>query len=244
MVAYALTYFNVAGRAELIRLLFIVSGTLFTDNRIESAQWPALKANTTWGSLPYLEVDGKILGQSNAIVYYVSNQLGLGGEGEWNRAIVQSIVLATNDIKDGLSQFVRGDPSLKEKNLSKLKDATIPTILGRAEKVIQVYGSDDYSVGSKLTVADLALYDTIRQVEANKQTGITNIAANYPRIAKCGAPIDVTELGLIVGQVMELSGTTYNAALPASLWDPKRGNCIQCTNTVQDEIARCRGGQQ
>ncbi|OQV20662.1 hypothetical protein BV898_05246 [Hypsibius exemplaris] len=96
---------NVAGRAELIRLLFIVSETLFTDSRIEPAQWPALKANTTWGSLPYLEVDGKTLGQSNAIIFYVSNQLGLGGEGEWNRAIVQLIVLATNDIKDGLSQL-------------------------------------------------------------------------------------------------------------------------------------------
>ncbi len=43
MADFKLTYFNVCGRAELTRLIFAKSGTAFEDDRIEFADWPAIK---------------------------------------------------------------------------------------------------------------------------------------------------------------------------------------------------------
>ena len=56
MSDFKLTYFNVAGRAELIRLIFAKSGTAFEDERIEFADWPARKGKGDSGKETQCEV--------------------------------------------------------------------------------------------------------------------------------------------------------------------------------------------
>lgn len=73
MEKYKLIYFNLNGRGEFIRLIFVAAGKEFTDVRTTFAEWPALKKTITcpFDQLPVLEIDnGKtkhILAQSNAI---------------------------------------------------------------------------------------------------------------------------------------------------------------------------------
>ena len=71
MVHYKLTYFNLRGRAELIRYIFAAAGQEYEDVRIEKENWPAEKPKAPFGALPYLEVqDGAnsfVLPQSCAI---------------------------------------------------------------------------------------------------------------------------------------------------------------------------------
>ena len=44
MSTYKLTYFDIRGRAEVARLLFVKSGTQFEDNRVDFFdEWPELK---------------------------------------------------------------------------------------------------------------------------------------------------------------------------------------------------------
>ena len=43
MSTYKLSYFNLTGLGEPIRLLFHYSNTKFEDNRIEMENWPKLK---------------------------------------------------------------------------------------------------------------------------------------------------------------------------------------------------------
>jgi hypothetical protein len=43
---YKLTYFNLMGRAEPIRLIFVQAGVQYKDHRIETKEWPALKLSS------------------------------------------------------------------------------------------------------------------------------------------------------------------------------------------------------
>ena len=56
MAQYKLTYFAIRGRGEPIRLLLVEAGQEFTDERVQFADWPALKPSTPFGQLPVLEV--------------------------------------------------------------------------------------------------------------------------------------------------------------------------------------------
>ena len=47
MPQYKLTYFNGKGRAEPVRLLLAHAKVDYVDDRIEGAQWPAIKASKT-----------------------------------------------------------------------------------------------------------------------------------------------------------------------------------------------------
>ncbi len=48
---YKLTYFNMRGRGELIRLLFALAKVKFDDHRIEQSEWPAFKETTPFGQV-------------------------------------------------------------------------------------------------------------------------------------------------------------------------------------------------
>ncbi|KAJ8021969.1 Hematopoietic prostaglandin D synthase [Holothuria leucospilota] len=73
MVVFKLTYFDVRGRAEPIRYLFALAGVEYEDKRLTSEEWKKLKPNTPFGGLPILEVDGKVLGQTQAICRHVAH---------------------------------------------------------------------------------------------------------------------------------------------------------------------------
>jgi glutathione S-transferase len=54
-----LTYFDApVSRGEECRLALSIGGVDFEDIRIKSADWPALKPKTPFGSLPVFEVPG------------------------------------------------------------------------------------------------------------------------------------------------------------------------------------------
>ena len=62
--------FPLPGRAEKVRLAFVLGGVEFEDVRVPPADWPALKPNTPYGQVPILEIDGAVMGQSEAMLRY------------------------------------------------------------------------------------------------------------------------------------------------------------------------------
>ena len=72
MAKLKLTYFDFhGGRGEPARLALSIGGIAFEDDRVPPSDWASRKAQTPFGALPVLEVDGQVVAQSNAINRYV-----------------------------------------------------------------------------------------------------------------------------------------------------------------------------
>ncbi len=74
------TYFDVRGRAEIIRLLLEESSTAYHERRITIDEWPELKSNFTFGQIPVYEEGELLLNQCNAIYRYLGRKLDLYGD--------------------------------------------------------------------------------------------------------------------------------------------------------------------
>eukprot|EP00171_Calliarthron_tuberculosum_P006947 IDg6947t1 len=74
-----LTNFDYKGRAEAIRLAFIVGGIDFEDERIslEEFEQRRERGEFPFKLLPILKVDGKTFAESNGILRYAGNLAGL-----------------------------------------------------------------------------------------------------------------------------------------------------------------------
>merc|ERR1712039_383314 len=72
-----LTYFDLEGRGELIRLLLHAGNIDFEDFRFGFDEWAKHKPNTPFGSVPVLHWDGEEMAQTMAIVRFVAMMVAL-----------------------------------------------------------------------------------------------------------------------------------------------------------------------
>jgi prostaglandin-H2 D-isomerase / glutathione transferase len=67
-----LSYFNIEGVAEHVRLALLLSRTPFEDHRVAYPDWPAMKPTTPNGQLPIMTFeDGTVRAQSKAMLRWV-----------------------------------------------------------------------------------------------------------------------------------------------------------------------------
>merc|ERR1712025_286305 len=165
-----LTYFNLRARGEGPRLILHYAGKKFEDVRItpsfqNPAEWSEVKPNTPWGTVPVLEYDGLVLGQSLTIARFLATEFGLAGNTNLERAQADELVDALNDLGGKAAQlFFAKD----QEGMKKHAGETVPTALGKIEKMLVSRGGE-YMVGGALTYADLYLFAYI-DVLQNKDT--------------------------------------------------------------------------
>ncbi|KAK2499963.1 hypothetical protein MC885_012135 [Smutsia gigantea] len=102
MPNYKLIYFNMRGRAEIIRYIFAYLDIKYEDHRIEQSDWPEIKPMLPFGKIPILEVDGLNLHQSLAIARYLTKSTDLAGKTELEQCQVDAIV---DTLDDFMSRF-------------------------------------------------------------------------------------------------------------------------------------------
>lgn len=197
MVQYKLNYFAVRGRGEMIRLLLVDAGQEFIDNRIEFADWPALKAQAPFAQLPYLEVhqdDGKVinLAQSVTILRFLARRLGYtGGSSDLEQAITDQYADLTTDLVTELTKVhFEKDEAKKAELATKLANETLPAQLALFEK--RLGENKGFLSGNSLSYADFYLFTTLEWLDEEKRNGVfqkfPNIKAldnqirNRPRI--------------------------------------------------------------
>ncbi|XP_033230948.1 glutathione S-transferase-like [Belonocnema kinseyi] len=161
---YKLIYFNARGRAEHIRYIFAYAGIDYIDERIPKERWPEIKKTMPYGMLPVLEVDGKLISQSNAVARYLSRKHGLTGKDEWEAMLCDVLVDTLGDLKQELFQYrTEEDMFKKEDKKVKLMKETIPFYLNKFEKTIAE--NNGFAVGSNTTWTDFVFAVALENFE-------------------------------------------------------------------------------
>jgi len=161
-----LTYFNIRGLAENIRLILAQAGVEYEDNRIEFADWPALKETTPFGKLPVLEYDGKMLCESIAICRFLAKENGLTGPDNWTAAEADMVVDSIMDMTyRELMPVIKAKEEEKEALKAKCIEEVVPKVFGALIKQLEKNGGSHFA-GSELTWADIIaanMFDSMSQ---------------------------------------------------------------------------------
>ncbi|GAU98994.1 hypothetical protein RvY_10057 [Ramazzottius varieornatus] len=169
-----LHYFNLRARGELIRWILSYSGQEWVDHRIEFAEWPAIKATTPFGQLPYIEIEGKEpLAQTYAIARYLSRQHGLAGTNAWEEGQVDALADYAADAAKGFSTYVQAFMAKDEKKAQAAREeytgTTVKPFLSTFEKTLQHNKSgSDYLVGTKPSWADFVVVQLLDEAQRLK----------------------------------------------------------------------------
>jgi prostaglandin-H2 D-isomerase / glutathione transferase len=166
MPKLVLTYFDFDGsRGEAARLALHVAGIAFEDQRIARSDWPALRDRMPYLSLPVLEVDGKLIAQSNAINRYVGKLAGLYPKDDWQAALVDEVMDAVEDITFRIGNTFALEGEAKKKAREALAAGHIAHFLQQFETRLKA-GGGEWFVEKRLTVADLKCFLWVRWLKS------------------------------------------------------------------------------
>jgi prostaglandin-H2 D-isomerase / glutathione transferase len=158
MAKLKLTYFDFdGGRGEPARLALHIGGIAFEDNRIAGKDWPAFRDRTPFLAMPMLEVDGKVLTQSNTINRYVGRLTGLYPQDDWQALKCDEVMDAVEDIGSRIAQTLDLAPEAKKQAREELVAGHLTRYLEQMQSRLTAAGGEYFADG-RLTVADLKVY--------------------------------------------------------------------------------------
>src|SRR4029078_3027041 len=140
-----------------------IGGIPFEDDRVAPSDWPARKADTPFGALPVLEVDGQTLSQSTSINRYVGTLRDLYPKDAWQAALCDEVMEAVEDINTKLAGTFFLPDEEKKAQRKALAEGPIPFYLTRLQQRLEAHGGR-YFAADRLTVADLKVSELIRNL--------------------------------------------------------------------------------
>jgi prostaglandin-H2 D-isomerase / glutathione transferase len=166
MAKLKLTYFDFhGGRGEPARLALSIGGIAFEDDRVPPSDWASRKAQTPFGALPVLEVDGQVVAQSNAINRYVGKLADLYPSDSWQAALCDEAMEAVEDITNKIGATLFLPEEQKKAQRKELAEGPIPFYLTRLQQRLEAHGGRYFSA-DRLTVADLKVFVWIRHLKS------------------------------------------------------------------------------
>ncbi|XP_071808423.1 glutathione S-transferase-like [Asterias amurensis] len=157
---FKLTYFDIRGKAEVIRLMFAASGVEFEDKRIAVEDWSKIKPSTPFGRLPVLEFDGNVLPETKAIAGFVARATGLYGQSSLEQARIDVVMEIIHDLQLTFSiGQVQKDAKNKEELIKSFFEKDCLKFVNWLEGLlVQNQGGDGFFVGDSVSMADLDFY--------------------------------------------------------------------------------------
>ncbi|KAH3880158.1 glutathione S-transferase 1-like [Dreissena polymorpha] len=164
MTSYKLYYFEARGAAELARLIFKQAGVEFEDIRYSRDEWPHHKPEMPIGAMPVLEVGGQKICQSMAIARYLAKEFDLFGTNNMEELLIDELMELFAEIssKHATKIYYEQDETKKLELVKALQTDAAPVYLNLIEKRLKENnGGSGFYVGSKVSVADLLLYNSM-----------------------------------------------------------------------------------
>jgi glutathione S-transferase len=157
-----LTYFDFdGGRGEPARLALHLGGIAFEDRRIAFKDWDAHRESTPFRALPVLEVDGRVVAQSNSINRYVGRLAGLYPKDELQALLCDEVMDAVEDMDTPIGNTIDLPPEGKKKAREELAAGFLPRYLTQLEARLKAAGGEYFADG-RLTVGDLKVWMMVR----------------------------------------------------------------------------------
>uniref|UniRef100_A0A6U4DPQ7 Glutathione S-transferase n=1 Tax=Phaeomonas parva TaxID=124430 RepID=A0A6U4DPQ7_9STRA len=197
MASYKLTYFDINGRAEYIRLAFVAGGIEFDNELINRDMWQAMKPTTPFGQLPlltYTKAEGEEpvkIAQSNAILRFVGKAIGLYPEDPVAAMHVDSAMDYMEDIMAPMQATIfppryampawDGEDARMAAR-ARLANDILPSKFAAAEALMAANGSG-WVVGDAMTIADLKWYTHLNRFTSGDLDGVpATILDDYPNL--------------------------------------------------------------
>ncbi|KAL9962486.1 hypothetical protein ACROYT_G031591 [Oculina patagonica] len=179
MSGYKLYYFDVRGKGEICRLAFAAANIDFEDIRYPVAgdreEWQKEKASgrPPLDQMPFIVTpDGKVLGQSCAIMKYICRQAGLSPTDSFDEALADMITDGVEDLRVGLAKIFYEKDEVKKEELTKdMLENTLPTRLEKFEAILKSRNEGKgFFVGDKLSYPDINFFELMNLIARGKPT--------------------------------------------------------------------------
>eukprot|EP01056_Protomagalhaensia_sp_Gyna25_P004669 Protomagalhaensia_sp_Gyna_25__4668@NODE_43_length_6376_cov_123_651570_g32_i0_p2_GENE_NODE_43_length_6376_cov_123_651570_g32_i0NODE_43_length_6376_cov_123_651570_g32_i0_p2_ORF_typecomplete_len406_score58_00GST_N/PF02798_20/1_9e07GST_N/PF02798_20/1_3e08GST_C_3/PF14497_6/0_0019GST_C_3/PF14497_6/2_3e11GST_N_3/PF13417_6/0_00038GST_N_3/PF13417_6/0_00062GST_C/PF00043_25/4_2GST_C/PF00043_25/0_0089GST_N_4/PF17172_4/0_35GST_N_4/PF17172_4/15GST_C_2/PF13410_6/2_3GST_C_2/PF13410_6/8_1Tom37/PF10568_9/1_5Tom37 len=172
-----LTYFNLPGRAEAIRLCFALKRVPFEDKRLQSIEkdWWPIKDISPTGQLPMLEFDGKLhYVEAFALLLWVAERTGLAPATIWGRYKADAVFTLIQPVTRFWNRA--NHETDKKTAIKRAREEEIPPRLATIEKSI-VTGTS-WITGSKMTWIDIYVASQWKNMI---QHNLIHETTSYPR---------------------------------------------------------------
>jgi len=182
----ALTYFSIAARAEIPRLILVVAGVDHDFHKLkyretEGADWAEYKQRhadaLTFGQVPRYQDETVDIVQSMAITRYLARKYGLNGDNENETTLID---VANEGVSDLFSKWVTakftGEEAKREEAVAKFTNEVFPVWLGYFSKLYEK-NNKTFLVGQRLSYADLHLFHALNRLSA--EPGAADILARF-----------------------------------------------------------------
>jgi|TARA_B110000977_G_scaffold112592_1_gene145854 glutathione S-transferase len=165
-VSLKLNYFDFpGGRGEPARMALNLAGIAFEDRRIPLAEWPTVKAEFPYQQVPVMEVDGKVLNQSNAINRLVGKMADLYPQDNWQAAVCDDVMDTADDLMQLLVNTFFMPEEEKQRVRTELVAGPIPMFLAGLNATLLANGGEFFCDG-RMTMADLKILMLTRSLSS------------------------------------------------------------------------------
>ena len=181
-------------RAEVSRLALFIGDIPFANVHPSREEFAEMKESgvLTFGQVPVLKVDGKVISQTGAIARFCGKLSGLYPiEDYFIAAKVDEVIDAATDISNLMSPTMREkDPEKKLALRKSLAEGKLPQWLGYLERCLEVNSSSGiaasgFFVTDRLTIADLAIWRLLGWLSGGILDGIPkDIMVPFPLLKK------------------------------------------------------------
>jgi glutathione S-transferase len=163
-----LTYFDVRGRGEVIRLILEATATPYRERRIGVQQWAAVKPTMPFGQVPLYEEGDLQIPQSHAIYRYLARKHGLYGQGEREHVRCDIVEEAFVDAQNTLGTLFWN--ARFQELRAEFERTTLVDLLTRLERLFILNESGrGYWVGSTLSYVDFCAWHFLDYVRPFSQ---------------------------------------------------------------------------